>query len=394
MADYVELGPDHDDEFRALLQEAFAPQRGPYDPDSEDRPILGERRGLVDPAGELLVVCAHQHFEGGIRGRDRPIAGMSLVACPPEHRRQGYARELMAESLIEHRDQGQYLSILWPFSRPFYRRLGWGNASRRAELSGPVEQFRLGDGDAGGRMRRLGADDWAAIDEVYEAVRQGDDLSCRRPERWWRERLLTGWEDEPFVYGWEHGGDLRGYVIYGVADRDDGRRLGLHDYGAVDVEAERALFEFLADHDSQVDSVHLHCDPSIPLLDRVEAAGELEAEIHPAVMARLVDVADAFRWLAPPEDREVAFTLAVDDDLAPWNDRSFAVVADDEVRVTPDEERGPTVETDVATLSSVFVGYRSVDRARRTGALTGADEAVGALGALCPPRDTYMRNNF
>jgi len=47
------------------------------------------------------------------------------------------------------------------------------------------------------------------------------DLTMDWTEEWWRERALQGWKTDPFVYGWERDGDLRGICAYSFDDDAD-----------------------------------------------------------------------------------------------------------------------------------------------------------------------------
>ncbi|MBP1922976.1 putative acetyltransferase [Halorubrum alkaliphilum] len=105
------------------MRYAFAPEQGPYDPeaDDDDREHLADYRGLFDD-DEPVAVCGHHDFTLRIRGSDRDVAGLSAVASPPEHRRQGNIERILRESLAEYHDDDVHVSVLWPFEYGFYRR--------------------------------------------------------------------------------------------------------------------------------------------------------------------------------------------------------------------------------------------------------------------------------
>jgi len=66
------------------------------------------------------------------------------------------------------------------------------------------------------------------------------DLTMDWTEEWWRERALQGWKTDPFVYGWERDGDLRGICAYSFdddADDADETVMRVTDVAAADDEA-------------------------------------------------------------------------------------------------------------------------------------------------------------
>lgn len=401
------------DEFRAFMRYAFSPVDGPYDPDEEDgHETIADRRGLFD-GEDPVAVCAHHDFSLRIRGADRAVAGLSAVASPPEHRRRGNVGRMLGESLEEYRERGVDVSVLWPFEHSFYARYGWATASRYRRFTVPPEQLGFVDdlivtesddaGGGGGIFRRLGADDYPAVRPVLDAMADRYALTMDRTEEWWRERALRGWKTDPFVYGWERDGDLRAICSYAFEDDADDTVLCVSDAAFVDDEAWFQLLRFFRNHDSQVAAVRLDAPPDAPLLDLVADPRAVTCEIRTGPMVRLVDVAGAFEALDPGPAVDTAFSIAIEDPLAEWNDAAFRIdVADGSVAV----ESAPAAEpvdlaADIGALSQVYVGYRSVTEAVRAGGLSletevpASDAATAdALRALFLPQPTHLRERF
>lgn len=403
--------PD-DREQRALFHEyryyAFAAEEGvpAYDPDEHDTPraTLGARRGLYETAAddEPRAVCRHYWLAARVRGDDRPVAGLASVATPPEHRRQGYVRRLLEASLAEYRDRGDLLSLLWPFRYRFYRRFGWDTANRIVthECDPEVLSFarRADRSDRPGSFRRLEADEYAALEPVYEAHRERYALALERDEEWWRHRIFGGGETDSFVYAYERDGRVAGYLVYTIdgTDRDE-RTMRISEHAAVDREALLALLSFVADHDSQVQSVRVRAPEAFPLRDLAVDPDEIETTVETGPMVRIVDVAAALAALTYP-DANASLTIAVDDPLAEWNDVTFALeVADGtgrckRVEPTPDE---PDATLDVGALSQLVVGARSATDLERTGRLETAGSAVTTtLEELFPETEVYLGHFF
>ena len=417
--EYRPFPDERGDEFDAFMRYAFAPDEGPYDPaEADDQDTIADTRGLFDADGDPVAVCAHHSFSLRIRGVDREVAGLSAVASPPEHRRQGNVGRMLRESLAEYRDRGVHVSTLWPFEYPFYANYGWATASRYRHLTAPPELLAFVDdliataGDEAGRFRPLDEGDYEAVKPVLAAMADRYDLTMDWTEEWWRERALQGWKTDPFVYGWERDGELRGLCAYSFDDADDADDpvLRVSDVAVADDEAWFQLLRFFRNHDSQVAEVRVRAPPDAPLLDLVEDPRAVDCEVRTGPMVRLVDVAAALEALDPDPEIETAFSLSVADTLVDRNDRTFCVaVANGAVAVElagngdadgggdrTDPDAAPTADAavDVGTLSQLYVGYRSVDEAVRSDGLAVDSGVVADLRALFPPRTTHLREGF
>lgn len=415
--EYRPITETRSEEYDRLLAYAFNPTEGPqrstgpdrsdgHDEDADDRERdeearVGERYGLF--AGEDLVsTVSHIEFRARLRGDWHALAGVAGVSTPPEHRRRGCVRRLLAESLADYRGRGWAFSALWPFSTPFYRRMGWATCNRYAEAAFPpgtlagVEERR----DDGAEFVRLDPDDWERLDAVRMAAAGDTHLTVDRTERWWRNRVFELWGETPHAYGVERGGDLTGYLVYTVDERDDGdgNRLYVRDHAVRDHAAFLDLLGFCYRHDSQVERVRIYGPPDVFPLDLADDPADVEYRVHAGPMFRLVDVAAALEAVEYPTDGSIALTMAVSDPLADWNDGAFELaVSGGEGSVDRLEESDAEagIETDVNALSQVVAGYRSAADAERYGNLTCADDRERErLAALFPEREPFLREGF
>ncbi|AKU08371.1 GNAT family N-acetyltransferase [Haloferax gibbonsii] len=402
------LPEEHRETYREFLNYAFRPENGPdWSDERLPDPESYRPRGFYDAppdapvedldAADLRTVCAFYDFTARVRGEWHPLPGISAVASPPEARRRGHVGAMLDDLLAEFRDTGRYLSALWPFEYDFYRRFGWATANNYAKTTVPPDELGAVAADPAGEFVRLDADDWARVKDVY-ATAATEDLAVDRSEGWIRHRLFRGWDGDPFVYGWERDGDLRGYVVYDVSGDWESRTLSVNELVAVDAEARAQLFRFLRDHDSQVDEVVLSSErESTRLIDGLTDPRAATVEIKPGPMVRIVDVPAALESVSFPGDAACDLVLAVADDRCDWNDGSFrVVVGDGEARVEPDgDDADPDATVEIGALSQLLVGARSVESLARTDRLSVArEEAADALASVFSARDPYLREGF
>ena len=392
MAQYRPIEATDHGEYRRFTRYAFAAEQGPLEPDQQRgfETDLFALRGLYDDG--LRSGCKRYQFEAYVRDGTEQVGGLGALATPPEHRRQGYARELCREVCQEYAADGVGLVVLWPFSTPFYRNLGWATAHDRYEFELPASTLPAHDRQGG--YRRLDADDWERLKPVEAVAGEGVTLSMRRSESWWRERTLTNWTGgtEPFVYGYERNGDVAGYLVYTV---DDGREtsertLSVSAGGWVDHEAHLSVLEFLRRHGAQIDVVELQRSTASRLLDLVENPDRVSCERTAGPMARLTTLDPLAKLDWTTLDRPL--TVAVTDPLLSETDSSVRVSADGIEHCTDED---PEVRVDIGTLTQLYLGRYDPATAERVAGLSLAAPAVrDSLAAVFPQRAVYLDEFF
>lgn len=402
--DYRPLPDGAEDEFREMVSYAFSPEDGPFDAEEADEvpppARLGDKRGVFDAAGDLLAVCRHYWFDAPLRGQTVDLGGVSAVASPPENRRRGVVRFMLAESLREYRESDVAFSALWPFKHPFYERMGWGVATRYATHELAPEQLAPTREHTSGTIWRATPDDWEALQRVRAEHGAPYHLDFEQGGEWWEHRVFHSWDTDPYVYAWDgDGGETRGYVVYTITDGDGGRVLSTTDLAYADPDARRNLLRFLADHDSQVSTLKLTTTDDVDLVGLVGDDGEVETTMKAGAMFRVVDVAGLER-LDYPESVEAAVTLRVEDDLADWNDDTFRITVADGTATVERVDHDPEIEANIAALSQLVAGFRTTAELRVRDGLTverkegTKTDALDALDAAFPTHPTMVREGF
>ncbi|QLG63221.1 GNAT family N-acetyltransferase [Halorarum salinum] len=408
--EYAEVPAEHEEAYGRTLSYAFAPERGP-DPDREgpDRPASFRRRGMYDAAPgtpveerkaeDLLAVCGSYDFRARIRGEFRPLGGVSAVASPPEHRRRGVVRTMLAALHAEYRSEGVAFAALWPFEYPFYRRLGYARVNDYSRLTVPPGDLDGAVPEPAGEFVRLRPDDWERLDAVHGAAAT-EPLALDRTEDWWRTRVFQSWEVDPFVYGWERDGRLRGYLVYSVAadeGEEDGKTLEVREFVGVDDDARGHLLRFCRNHDSQVERVRIVDRADVRLFDRLGDPRAVETTVRPGPMFRLVDVRAGLEALEYPTGVDGEVVLAVADDHCEWNDRTFRLSVDGGTAACEPAEAEPDVSIGIGALSRLAVGSHPVERLVELGHVTvasGSVDAKGTLEAAFPRTEPFLREGF
>ncbi len=367
-----------------------------YEPGEHD---LSASRVLAigDEVAAVLEIIGREVWFGPDR---LGAVGLGGVATAPEHRRRGYCRRLLQEVMKEVRDQGKVLSLLWPFSYAFYRRLGWETGGLQLWVTLPLAALPRDIG-RGWTARPVGADspaDLAVLDDLYSRwARRFHGCLVRQPEDW--KRRLQHRNERRFTYlvcSPESG--PAGYVTYAFRPLpDDWRQLLVREFVALDGRAHQALLGLLGNHDSQAQRVELVLPPDDLLLHRWP--DRTEATVRDGFMLRVVDVKAALEGRSYPGAEDGELKWRVRDELCPWNDGVFHVAWDRgrcAVRPAP-AAASWDLECDAATLSGLYAGKLPPQAALALGrlAVTGdRPELLPWLGRCLGGRLGWLQDFF
>ncbi|MBB6675007.1 GNAT family N-acetyltransferase [Cohnella nanjingensis] len=390
-----QLSPEHFDERIALSEFAFQYKMPPERLESERKKFRPEESwGAFDEAGRLLSGLSLLPFEAWVQGRKMKMGGVAGVATWPEARRHGCVSRLLAHSLGVMREQRQTISMLAPFSFPFYRKYGWEMTVSRKQYEIEKSHFPKRE-ETEGTVERV-QKDTALIDPVYARFASRYTGTLVREEAWWADRR---WNKPGLVALYRNGsGEAEGYICYSIEDRI----MTVHEWVELSDAARRGLWNFVLNHDSMIDkmTVTMPVDDELPFL---LPEPRIKQELKAYFMSRIVD-APAFVGQypfhgGPGEER---LTLRLADAHASWNDGTFEVVfaPGGEARMTPlaagtaGEATEADVVCDIQTLTAMLLGDRRPEWLARIGRLTGSERAVGLLTRRIPVRTTHLLDFF
>lgn len=319
------------------------------------------------------------------------MGGIASVATWPEARRYGCVTKLLGQALVTMREQGQTVSMLHPFSFPFYRKFGWEMTVERKMYV--IAQSQLPKrSEVSGKIVRA-AKEADAFNDLYDRFAMGRVGMLKRSPEWWRSKVFSKpglaaiWKNE--------SSEPEGYILYEVS----GGTFAVHEWVALTEEARRGLWQFAANHDSMADKVTMTvpADDESPFLF---ADPRFKQEVVPYFMSRIVD-AEGFVSLLPfaPGAGNESLRLALRDEFAPWNDGVFRIEWDAEgaARMRREEEaavRSDGVACDIQTLTAMLLGNRRPADLERWGRLRGDAERIELLERRVPAHRPYLADFF
>ena len=99
------------------------------------RPLGAFREGIL--TGGMLVY----DYEMNYRGNFLPVAGIGLVAVDLLRKKEHVCKDLVTSFILESRERGRPLTLLYPFRPDFYYKLGYGYGAPLYEYRVRTENF-------------------------------------------------------------------------------------------------------------------------------------------------------------------------------------------------------------------------------------------------------------
>jgi predicted acetyltransferase len=338
-------------------------------------------------------------FQLRVPGAMAAVAGVSLVAVLPTHRRRGILSALMRRQLAEVSERGEAVAVLFASESAIYGRYGYGRASWHAAYRLQRGEGTLAPGapaDPGLRMRIAEPlSVRAELAQVYDLALAERPGLYARTEPWW-DRLLADLHSEDdssqqirCVLAEDDSGP-RAYAVFTSTERwdeDAGLPQGVLEVSeaiATDPAATVALWDNLLGRDL-VSEFRARMRPvDDPLLYLLADPRRLRSVVSDGLWVRLVDVGRALaqRHYASPVD----VIIEVADELCPhnagrWRLAAAAGVAPAGFRATCERTTAPAdVVLPVWALGAAYLGGTGLKAIANAGLITEA--TPGSLAAL------------
>jgi predicted acetyltransferase len=388
---------DHEFEaFREALLTTFGSDAD-SDPDGPARTratVPPGRAWAAFDGATVVATAATFAMTLGVPGGTMPMAGLTMVAVRPSHRRRGLMRTLVGRHLDDARAHGEAISGLWATQAGIYGRFGYGIAAESDVL-----EIEWG-GQVVAGQRALDAIAWVApadarhrLPPIYERAVADRPGVLHRSPTWWDQRRFL---EAPFV---RDGGSLRrtavavrggvdvGYVVYRAHAAWTGNqptgKTAIDELIAVDGQAEATLWRFVAGIDlfPRAEWDNAPVDSALPWL--LSDPRSLHRRRWDALWLRIDDVAAALAGRR--YQRDGALRFAVDDEA--WQLEVSGGQGTCSRTSAPAE-----LHLDRAGLASLFLGGVSATTLARAGraggerdALRTADELLGwPVPPWCP----------
>lgn len=357
------LTTDDLDEYNALLRYAFQvteqdlAKAGWKDDDLRQSkfPILerAEVLGCYDE-DNLVSQFAVYPLQMNIYSRIVPMGYITSVTTYPEYSGRGIMKRLMHQSLSNMRDRGQVLALLFPFSIPLYRKLGWEIVTNKISYKIRDNQIPDRKKKTTGFVRRV---DWNNEDFVELHRRfamQTHGCLLRNPAAWeeyWR------WEEDDTTVAVYYSAAEKplAYMVYLI--KEDIMHIKEMIY--LNREGQNGLWEYIRAHYSMISEVRGNTYFNETMAFDLED-GDITELIRPYIMGRIVDVEQFLPlYNCDPAGRDVTFSMEIEDPFLEWNNRTFNIRFNGGRCELTDRAPDHRVRMTIGTLTTLLLGYKT-----------------------------------
>ena len=322
---------------------------------------------------ELVSQVAVYPLKANVYGSIYPIGFVTSVCTYPEYTGRGIMKRLMRQSLMHMRERKQPLAMLFPYSIPLYRKMGWEIISNKISFTVKDRQIPS-KAKAPGYVRRV---DWENRDFMNLHARfAGATHGClfRNSLAW--EEYWRWDEDDTFVAIYYDVHDTpTGYMVYLI--KDDIMHIKEMIY--LDREAQMGLWEYIRAHDSMIDEVRGNSYFNEPIAFEMDD-GDIREMIRPYIMGRIVDVEQFFRlYPCRPDEPGAGFAFEIEDEFLPWNQRTLPIWFEaGKCEIRPNANF-PHIRLSIATLTTLLMGYKSAAKLYRMGRIAAEERHIARL---------------
>ncbi|MGI6295347.1 MAG: GNAT family N-acetyltransferase [Armatimonadota bacterium] len=349
---------------------------------------------VVEDEGLIVSTLVCRPAPVYINGSPVSHAAVGAVATVPEARCKGFASEMMRESVRLLRSDKIYLSSLWPFSYPYYRKFGWevGSETRNYSAAGKVFT-ELGDA---GNARFIRQGDLRYIKGIFDDWAQEYNCLTQRTDVWWDRvtKLKLTPLTEPGsgngVVVHTTGGRVDGYAVYVFTRKDDRKSISVYEIAYSEAAHRRDMLALLG---RLVDdgTLSFYAPVDDLFLQEIPNPRAISTGIAPSHQFRVVDPIGAMASLAVDEDVSGGVSFSISDPVFEkgWD---FSVEADGGGIEIGKPNSRHRLQLDIQTFARLYSGYLSPYDAWELGKIRVEGEGMEMLikaGEIFSPLTPY-----
>ncbi len=332
-----------------------------------------------------------------IHGVIYKMAGVTGVATYPEYSNLGLMNDLMIKSIENMKKEGQTISVLYPYSIPFYRRKGWEIISDK--MSFTIKDTQLPKTmTSKGRVERVSTDS-NDLKELYNKFSYARHGALIRGDLEWEEYWRWEVDDTIVALYYNDKNEAEGYLVY-VIENDV---FHIKEMVYINFEARLGLWNYISAHFSMVDEVKGYNYTNEPIAFLLEDS-EIKETIRPYIMARITDVKgfiNNYPFLRKPKNKKI--NLIIKDEMAKWNNASFMIYWNEDKqtvckRISKEYKRNSKdryiIKMDIKTLTTMLMSYKSPSYLYKIGRIEATANAIKLLESIIPKEQVYFSDYF
>ncbi|WP_423253302.1 GNAT family N-acetyltransferase [Melissococcus plutonius] len=338
--------------------------------------------------GQLISQIAIYPCEVNIHGTLYQMGGITGVGTYPEYANHGLMKDLIHLALETMRKNKQWISYLYPYSIPYYRRKGW-------EIMSDKLTFKIRDtqltktADVPGSVERVPVDHDDVLTVYAKFARKNHGALIRSAFNWEEYWRFENEEERVAAVYYNADGEPLGVLFYWVAEEI----FHVKEMFYLNQEARNGLWNFIVAHFSMIYWVIGDTYKNEPLAFLLEDS-QIKETIEPYFMARIVDV-EKFLISYPFLRSTESFHFIIEDPIAEWNNGTFSLTWDENEQLTISKEPiGKPIYLDIQTLTCLLMNYRRPSYLSRIERLKTDKDTLYKLEGIIPDQEAYFSDYF
>lgn len=302
---------------------------------------------------KLISQFASYPLDMNIYGKIYPVGFVTSVCTYPEYSGQGIMKKLMTLTLEKLKKEGKYFALLYPYSIPLYRNLGWEIISNK--ISYIVKDFQLPKTyNAKGHIVRV---DWTNEDfkKLHNKFAKMTHGCLFRNLLAWEEYWRWDEDDTNVAVYYDEKDEPTGYIVYLI----ESDTMYIKEMIYLNRDAHNGLWKYINAHQSMIDEVKGNTYYSEPIAFEMSDS-DIKETISPYAMGRIIDVKNFFKnYTCSKKANGEVFKFVISDKLLDWNNLEINIKFDKGKCEETKEETQNIVKMDIGTLTTLLIGYKT-----------------------------------
>lgn len=333
-----------------------------------DRPSLywRERWAAFEDDDKTMMGCMQViPYQIRFDGHVVMMGGIGGVATYPPYRRQGAIRECFRLCLDDMYQKGHVFSLLYPFSRAYYRKFGYENGIEATQWTINFKGVKPFQTEGSAYLYRAG-EDISDFKAIYDGFSENYNfMVVREKEDFEYIKKVNAFKDKKYAYVWKNkDGIPKAYMIFNkerVGERiimDCTRYYKPNDFCFSDDEGFRGLMDLALTFSADYQAIRFRLPSQMRLGALISEGNELAREVSYVGMLRVINVEKALQLAEYKGSGQLS--IRIHDIYCPWNDGVWHLAFTDgkSTGVSRDNAETYDMELDIATFSTLLGGCR------------------------------------
>lgn len=332
----------------------------------------------------LVAQFAVYPLDMNIYGTKYSVGFVTSVCTYPEYTGHGIMKKLIIQSLTRMKESHKSFALLYPYSIPLYRRLGWEIISNKMTYTVKDTQIPRKLNEPG-YVRRVSWDD-AQFKELHTKFAEKTHGCLYRNNLAWEE--YWRWDEDDTVVAIYYSKDdiPYGYMVYMISSDV----MHIKEMIYLNREAQLGLWEYIYAHDSMIDEVRGNNYYSEPIAFELDDS-DIKETIRPYAMGRIIDIEQFFaKYPCDPDESPATFRFNIEDELLPWNNNSFNIHFENGKCNITDSAPDYEMSMSIGTLTTLMLGYKTAEKLHGMEKISSSPDAVEKLDDILLHKIPYV----